>query len=115
MAVASTRFRDLADLLLISQQETIDGGAVQVALASEVRRRTDQGIEIRLPAEFEVPDRRSWISGYPAAAALVNGLKGCRTLEDATEAAHVFLTPLLGSTDPGTWNPTSTAWIPKPR
>lgn len=112
--IASTRYRDLADLLLISQQETIDGGVVQIALASEIRRRTDHGGEIRLPDVFEVPDPRSWTAGYQAAAAAVNGLQGCRTLEDAIEAAHVFLTPLLGTTDPGTWDPISTEWKAKP-
>lgn len=115
---ASSRFRDLADLLLISQQETVNGQSVRTALDSEIRRRTSLGTDLRVPQEFEVPDPVSWKSRYPAAAALVNGLRGCRTLDEATTAAHAFLTPLLGSTtSPGTWDPSVSAWLamPSPR
>lgn len=107
---ASSRFRDLADLLLISQRETIDGSAVQVAMASEVRRRRDQGTDIRLPTAFEVPDQSSWTTGYRNQAALVHGLRGCATLDEATPVAHAFLTPLLAGTNPGTWNPDTAVW-----
>lgn len=112
-SVASTRFRDLGDLLLISQQETVEGHAVQIALASEVRRRRANGVDLRLPVVFEIPDRDSWARGYPTAAKDLNGLRGCRTLNDAAAAADVFITPLLAATDPGIWQPADARWAPR--
>jgi Nucleotidyl transferase AbiEii toxin, Type IV TA system len=110
--VASTRFRDLGDLLLIAQQESIDGRAVQIALASEVERRTALGtVVLALPTAFEFPDRDSWARGCPKAAAEITGLRGCRTLVEARAAADPFITPLLSGTDPGIWNPDSDSWI----
>jgi hypothetical protein len=52
---ASSRYRDLADLLLISQQAMLIGGMVQRALASEVTRRESGGTVIVLPTTFQVP------------------------------------------------------------
>ncbi|PZS07256.1 MAG: nucleotidyl transferase AbiEii/AbiGii toxin family protein [Acidimicrobiales bacterium] len=109
-ASPSTRYRDLADLLLISQQEPIIGRAVQVALNSEQRRRIGIGTDLRMPRRFEIPALSSWRQNYPAAAADVVGLRGCQTLHDATVAADAFVTPLLSHADPGTWNPTSRCW-----
>jgi hypothetical protein len=64
--VASTRYRDLADLLLISQSSQVDGAAVQAALQSEVARRTALGkVVLTLPERFEVPDPATWELGYP--------------------------------------------------
>jgi hypothetical protein len=108
--VASSRFRDLGDLLLIAQQEPIDGRAVQIALASEVDRRTAAGTVLILPAAFEVPDQDSWARGYPKEAAKITGLRGCRTLAEAVTAAELFVTPLLSSADPGVWSPEAFDW-----
>ena len=109
--VPSTRFRDLGDLLLISQQETIEGRAVQFALASELtRRRTIPTISLTLPSSFEIPDQESWALGYPKAAMEITGLRGCRTLPEATAAAEVFISPLLRTGDPGFWTPSTTRW-----
>jgi len=101
----STRFRDLADLLLISQREAIEGRAVQFALSVEVPRRRALGTKLTLPTSFQVPDPVSWAQKYPTAAAEVTGLRGCRTLDEASAAAEVFITPLLAADDPGAWDP----------
>jgi predicted nucleotidyltransferase component of viral defense system len=106
----STRARDLADLVLISQQEKVVGREVQLALASEKIRCTAPGIDLRLPDAFHVPDPIGWVRLYREAAADVNGLVGCTTLDKAAAAAHGFITPLLGTTDPGTWDPEARAW-----
>jgi Nucleotidyl transferase AbiEii toxin, Type IV TA system len=112
--VPSTRFRDLGDLLLISQQEVIGGRAVQFALASELpRRRAIPGISLTLPASFEVPDQESWARGYPKAAMEITGLRGCRSLREAAAAAEVFISPLLGVGDPGFWDPSTALWKPR--
>ncbi|MFE9333512.1 nucleotidyl transferase AbiEii/AbiGii toxin family protein [Streptomyces sp. NPDC006925] len=74
---SSNRYRDLADLLLISQQETLDGAEAHQALHREAARRVGTGIHVELPATFEVPDatwrrnyprRLPWSSGFRAAA-----------------------------------------------
>lgn len=106
----STRYRDLADLLLISQREALVGTEVLAAIASERHRRPARGIDLRLPEKFEIPDTASWTGGYAKAARDVKGLVGCRTLVQAAAAAEVFVTPLLGSTDPGFWDPAMPGW-----
>lgn len=108
--VASTRHRDLGDLLLIAQSSEVIGAQVQAALRSEVPRRRALGTAITLPTQFEVPDRAAWAVGYPKAAREITGLKGCRTLDEASAAAEVFISPLLSSTDPGIWDPRQGAW-----
>lgn len=109
--VASTRYRDLADLLLISQSSQVDGAAVQAALKSEVARRTALGkVVLTLPERFEVPDPATWELGYPPEAKLVTGLRGCGTLAEATLAAEAFITPLLSHANPGMWDPEKVAW-----
>jgi len=111
--VPSTRFRDLGDLLLISQQQSLDGRAVQLALRSEVPRRRELGTKLTLPARFEIPDLESWAIGYPKAAADITGLRGCRSLGEAAAAAEIFINPLLGSSDPGFWDPVAACWTPR--
>lgn len=106
----STRFRDLADLLLISQNEVLDGAEVVAALASERIRRLALGIDLRLPSSFAVPGP-SWVAGYPKAMADLGGLRGCQTLPEAEVAADLFLTPVLAGTADGYWAPDRAQWI----
>lgn len=105
----SSRYRDLADLLLISQQEKIDGPAASRALHEEATRRQAAGISISLPTAFQTPGPE-WQSMYPTAASLVLGLDGCRTLPEASTAATTFLTPLLQQTAHGVWDPVHGQW-----
>ncbi|MGH3434071.1 MAG: hypothetical protein ACRDQB_14680, partial [Thermocrispum sp.] len=87
----------MADLLLISQQEALHGAEAHQALHREAARRARTGIHIELPPTFEVPDA-TWRRNYPQQAALVLGLQGCRTLDEALTAADTFATPLLDAT-----------------
>ncbi|CCK32964.1 hypothetical protein BN159_p92 (plasmid) [Streptomyces davaonensis JCM 4913] len=105
----SSRYRDLADLLLISQQETVLGEAASQALHREADRRRQNGIHIALPAAFEAPGP-DWPDGYPQQAALVLGLKGCGTYAEAAQTAAVFIDPMLNSTAVGSWTPDSATW-----
>lgn len=107
---ASTRCRDLADILLIAQQERVNGTTVQTALSSERLRRTSIGTDLRLPGHFEIPDPTFWSTNYPSAAKEVTGLIGCRTLAEAATAADIFVTPILSASDPGLWQPTDGRW-----
>ena len=105
----SNRFRDLADLLLISQQEILDGPTAQEALQREAARRIAAGTRVVLPPEFQIP-ASDWHEGYPGQAKLVLGLQGCRTLADAAAAAAAFINPMLSNSAHGRWNPAKSAW-----
>ncbi|MBZ6093712.1 nucleotidyl transferase AbiEii/AbiGii toxin family protein [Streptomyces olivaceus] len=105
----SNRYRDLADLLLISQQETVPGPAVHQALHRETDRRRTDGINVLLPPAFQAPGP-DWHDGYPQQAQLVIGLRGCRSFPEAAQAAGAFLNPLLDGTVNGMWNPHQAAW-----
>lgn len=111
----SSRYRDLADILLISQHETIDGRYAQLALRTEARRRrlnNNAGVDLVLPPAFRSPGP-AWPERYPAAARQVPGLAGCATWEQAAAAADAFLTPLLAPHPPGHWSAVQAAWQPR--
>ncbi|MEO3861620.1 nucleotidyl transferase AbiEii/AbiGii toxin family protein [Acrocarpospora sp. B8E8] len=105
----SSRWRDLADLLLISQREDLDGTALRIALESERLRRTGLGLDLELPGEFCSPGP-AWTAGYESAARDVTGLRGCRSFAEATAAAHTFITPILGGPAPNHWDHTNSTW-----
>jgi hypothetical protein len=108
----SSRYRDLADILLISQHEAIDGRYAQLALRTEARRRRlngAAGVELVLPETFQPPGP-AWPDRYPAAARQVPGLKGCITWREAAVAADAFLSPLLAAGPPGTWSTVEATW-----
>jgi predicted nucleotidyltransferase component of viral defense system len=105
----SNRYRDLADLLLISQQETIPGQAGTQALHREAERRRRSGTSIVLPTAFEAPGS-DWHDGYPKQAALVIGLQGCATYAAAAQAAAAFINPMLDQSAQGNWNPHDATW-----
>ncbi|MFE3864753.1 nucleotidyl transferase AbiEii/AbiGii toxin family protein [Streptomyces goshikiensis] len=109
--IASSRFRDLADILLMSQNEVIAAADAQHALRTEAAYRMAGAAtaQLRLPSQFEMPDR-TWRAGYGKAAKEVAGLTGCSTWDDAAAAAHTFITPLLGGDISGTWYPDKTEW-----
>lgn len=105
----SSRYRDLADILLISQQERINGLAASQALHQEAEQRRRRGTDLTLPRSFAAPGA-DWHAKYPSAAGLVLGLRGCRTFPEAARAARTFLDPLLDGTATGDWDPASAAW-----
>ncbi|MDG9695353.1 nucleotidyl transferase AbiEii/AbiGii toxin family protein [Streptomyces sp. DH17] len=105
----SNRYRDLADLLLISQQETVQGQAVCRALQREAERRRSLDIRVILPDAFEAPGP-GWRDGYPKQAAIVLGLQGCKTFAEAATAAEAFINPVLSGTAHGAWIPHQRTW-----
>ncbi|MFF0051731.1 nucleotidyl transferase AbiEii/AbiGii toxin family protein [Streptomyces sp. NPDC005498] len=105
----SNRYRDLADLLLLTQQETIDGVDVHHALHREADRRRRTGVTVALPKVFESPGP-DWPGNYPKHAAMVLGLTGCRTFAEAAEAAAAFVDPLFDGSAKGTWDPSLAGW-----
>ncbi|MGH8882155.1 MAG: nucleotidyl transferase AbiEii/AbiGii toxin family protein, partial [Stackebrandtia sp.] len=103
--IASTRYRDLVDLILIALREPLDGRELHLALHAEVTRRTARGTHLRLPVSFTIPGP-AWPAGYRAAAAAVAGLVDYRTIEPAAVLARTLLDPLLGEDNPPAhWDP----------
>ncbi|OEJ36298.1 hypothetical protein BGK72_38720 [Streptomyces agglomeratus] len=105
----SNRYRDLADLLLITQQEVIEGPEVQEALHREAERRRAAGSVVELPKAFTAPGP-DWTANYPKHASAVLGLVGCRTFSDAAAAAGAFVNPLLVGLAEGHWDPHTSVW-----
>jgi hypothetical protein len=101
----STRFRDLVDLVAISQGASIDAQEQIRAVTSEGERRG-----IVLPETFEVPDRALWESGY-AAEANRSLLAAAHTLDEALAVVRPFVDPVLVGTARGTWDHGHGAWV----
>jgi hypothetical protein len=109
---ASTRYRDLVDLVLIALRESLSGRDLQVAISREHRRRRDAGTDLELPEVFRVPDQTLWSSGYEREASTVGALADHRTLTKATELMSRFLNPVLTTPDPGRWIGSELRWSP---
>ncbi len=103
-AQASTRYRDLADLAVMTHTQSMGAAALRKALASESSRR---GIE--LPTTFSAPDAAGWRTGYARVAKDVPGLAE-RDLEAALATVKQFLDPVLGGTASGSWRPDRQHW-----
>lgn len=101
----STRYRDLVDLVSIVAGGSVPATDQITALVSEFERR-----QLKLPAAFDVPDRRLWEPGY-AAEARRSLLTAGRTLNEALNLVKPFTDPLLNQTATGHWDPRSLQWL----
>ncbi len=70
---ASTRYRDLVDLILLALREPLPGHELHLTLGTEVGRRTALGTVLELPSTFTIPGP-AWPDGYKSEAAKVVGL-----------------------------------------
>jgi len=104
--LASTRYRDLVDLVAIIKGASIAALPQIKALRSEEARRG-----INLPETFDVPNRDNWEWGYAEEARKLN-VTHARTLEAALAIVRPFLDPLLDGTATGVWDPESCTWRP---
>jgi predicted nucleotidyltransferase component of viral defense system len=104
-AIASTRYRDLADLVVIARREVVEAEAVMVALRAQAERR-----HLDLPDELRPPDDPGWRAGYLRVARDVPGLEE-KDLGAAVQTAKRFIDPVLQSTARGRWSPDHQAWI----
>jgi len=102
--VASTRYRDLADLVRFAHTERVSAHALVVALRSEAQRRG-----LVLPDRLSTPAGSSWAPGY---ARLARGTPGIveRDLSAALETAGRLIDPVLGEQAQGRWDPDRLAW-----
>ena len=100
----STRYRDLVDLVAIATTASVAADAVLTALTSEAERR-----DLRLPAQFDVPDRQLWERGYAAEAAR-SLLPSARELDEALALVRRFVDPILVGSARGEWDPAAGRW-----
>lgn len=98
----STRYRDLADLVVIARREEIEAEALMVALKAQAGRR-----RLDLPRKLRPPDGPGWRTGY---ARDVPGLEE-RDLDAAAEMASRFIEPVLQGSAVGRWSPSEQAWV----
>ena len=102
-----SRVKDLVDILLIAELREMDGQLLQQALQATFDTRKTHA----LPAQFPDPPS-TWSTPFRRLAE-ETGL-GCRTLGDASEAARVFLDPVLRGEVAGKWDPVAWSWTPGP-
>jgi hypothetical protein len=103
--VHSTRFKDLVDLVVIGLSETLDAGALGVAIRSELARRS-----IDVPPEFAVPSS-SWAPGYEARAKEASGLGELRYFDAAIAFVKSIVDHVLAGTARDSWDPARRCWV----
>lgn len=101
---ASTRYKDLVDLVVISRGASVKANPQKKALSSEAMRRG-----VKLPSQFTVPGRELWEPGY-AAEARRSLPAVAETLNEALDVVKPFLDPLLDGSARGSWDPVAARW-----
>lgn len=102
--VASTRYRDLADLAVLARATTVGSAELRVALASEAGRRG-----LRLPPVFPRPNAPGWRAGYARVVARA-AWPVEKDLDAAWDTVRAFLDPILGDAATWRWNPATLTW-----
>jgi len=102
---ASTRVKDLVDLVAIVTETSVDAELQRTALESEAKRRG-----ISLPGNFDVPDRLLWQTGYASEAGR-SLLPVAHTLDEALGIVRPYLDPILDRTATGRWHPKALRWV----
>jgi hypothetical protein len=106
---ASTRFRDLIDLVELIVSVHVTASEQRVAILSEIDRRG-----LQLSKRFTVPDRALWEGGF-ARATRRAVRPSANTLDEALAIAGPFLDPVLDGSAVGSWYPEAGEWIPRPQ
>jgi hypothetical protein len=102
-----SRVKDLVDILLIAELRQMDGPLLQQAMQATFDTRKTHS----MPTQFPDPPS-TWSTPFRRLAE-ETGL-GYRMLSDASEAARVFLDPVLRSGAAGKWDPVAWSWTPGP-
>jgi hypothetical protein len=95
--------KDLVDILLIAELGKMNGQVLRQSLVTTFAGRRTHELPEHLPdppPTWRTPFRR--LAGE-------TGLD-CETLQDAANAAHRFLDPVLRTEETGTWDPMSWSW-----
>jgi hypothetical protein len=102
--IASTRYRDLLDLVVFAHTSTIDGQLLASALQREASRRG-----LALPDRLGHPGGFQWRAGYLRIARETPRLEE-RDLEAALATAGRLIDPVLKGEKAGQWHPGVLAW-----
>jgi NADPH:quinone reductase-like Zn-dependent oxidoreductase len=103
---SSTRYRDVVDLATIALTQRLAAHEVHLAVHEELRTQ-----RLPVPAEFAVPDRSTWATGYARSA---RGLPHLRDIgfDDALALVKAMIDPILRGRREGVWRPEARAWAP---
>jgi hypothetical protein len=102
---ASSREKDLVDLVVFAATQDIDGTALRIAVATETRRRQMAPFD-----HFTVPP--SWGAGYAKLSKSVLYCAEYRTVNLASDLATSLIDPALsGDADSKTWSHETLGWI----
>lgn len=101
----SSRFRDLADLVVIARTQHVDADALRTAITAETAHRgLDPIIRWSCPA--------TWAAPYARIARDIPECRDHRTFAAATAFVATFLDPVLAEDLSGAaWDPVSHRWI----
>jgi hypothetical protein len=99
---ASTRPKDLVDILLIASSATIDAAELRAALESTFGQREQQPLPSSLP-----PPPTNWHEQYRKLATDVDVEP---ELDNAFASAAEFLDPILAGQVDGEWKPQTRSW-----
>lgn len=102
---ASSRYRDLADIVVFAHTTMVEAVQLFNAVRSEAKRR-----HIELSEIFAVPESNDWPAGYSRVARDVPGLSE-RDLPAAVATASRFLDAILSGQARGHWDPESLSWV----
>lgn len=101
---ASSREKDLVDLVVFATTQDIDGTALRIAITTEARRRQMEPFD-----HFTVPT--TWGAGYAKLSKPVPYCADYRTVELASDLVTRLIDPALsGDADGKTWSHESLAW-----
>jgi hypothetical protein len=103
-AIASTRYRDLLDLVVFAQTASVDAQSLATALHSEALRRG-----LALPDRLTKPRGSGWPAGYARVARETPQLAE-RDLDAALVTAGRLIDPVLMGDIAGRWDPGALAW-----
>jgi hypothetical protein len=99
----NSRVKDLPDIALLATAQHIDATQLRAALAQTFSFRRTHPVPTSLPSPLE-----TWRRSYEAMAR--EDQLPWPTLEDVTHAARAFLDPVLSSSSPRTWSPSTWTW-----
>ena len=101
---ASTRYRDLLDLVIIANTQPLDAAALRRALLSEYSAR-----DLSAPATVELPNE-GWVDGYANEVASLPAVPQ-RTAMQALDTVRSLLETVLNDDAlTGTWDPYLRRW-----
>ncbi len=102
---ASSRERDLVDLVVIANTQSLGAVELRTAIRREARLRNLGHV-----TEFEIPS--AWGLSYERTARTIPACVRHQTINDARALMSDFITRILENDDQsGQWNPSSLVWV----